>query len=361
MWRCSAKGKRALVEADRWAVEYRDASGRPRRKTGYTDRRATEALAAELQREVDRGNAGIIDQESVNLSEHLGPAIRTHTDAYRIHLQAAGVSDWHLSETMRRLGVLIDDCGFAKLADIGADPVQRWCELKSSEGMGARTRNTYTGSLRAFVRGCVADRRMASDPLATLAKADEATDKRRVRRALTEDELQRLLTIAELRPLAEYGRPVEPKPDAFRRGKRNTWRRGELTPDNLDECVARARANLKSKNATLLDRLVRAGRERALIYRTLILTGLRRGELAALTWGDLSLDTSSAWLTVRASIAKNRKEDSVPIRADLAAELRAWRTESGNPPHGLHLFRAEGAEPDARTRPRRRRDRPHGR
>ncbi len=323
-------GQRVTKTCAKWYIEYVDASGRPRRKVGYTDKRATEAYAAELQRRVDREKAGIIDSESLNLSKQLGVGIETHIEAYRLHLRTADVSDWHLTETMRRLKVIVETCGFARLVDLKAEPVQKWCELQESEGMSARTRNTYTGSLRAFVRWCVADRRLAADPLVTLGRADETADKRRNRRALSEDELIQLVTVAELRPLAEYGRPAVRKTPSERQGKRDTWCRAALTPGNMAESVARARKSLKD-NPTLIARSERTGHERALIYRTLVLTGLRRGELAALTWGDLSIDTPDAWLTVRAAVAKNRREDAVPVRADLAADLRAWRAECGGP------------------------------
>ncbi len=70
--------------------------------------------------------------------------------------------------------------------------------------------------------------------------------------------------------------------------------------------------------------LARCGLERSLIYKTLLLTGLRHGELAALTWGDLDLGRR-AYITVKAVSAKNRKTEALPLRADLAAELQAWR------------------------------------
>ncbi len=67
------------------------------------------------------------------------------------------------------------------------------------------------------------------------------------------------------------------------------------------------------------------------MYEVLVHTGLRRGELATLAWGDLSLDGPTAWLTVRAENAKNKQEDSLPIRTDLAAKLRAWWHDRGSP------------------------------
>src|SRR5205814_2069559 len=98
--------------------------------------------------------------------------------------------------------------------------------------------------------------RLREHDLDRVPKADQKADPRRTRRALTEDELKRLLVVAATRPLADTR--------TVRRGKRKGEAFAELRP----ETVAR---------------LERVGRERALIYKTLVLTGLRANELRTLT------------------------------------------------------------------------------
>jgi integrase len=71
-------------------------------------------------------------------------------------------------------------------------------------------------------------------------------------------------------------------------------------------------------------RLELLGRERALTYKTLVLTGLRKGELATLTVGQLDLDADPPFLTLDAADEKNREGSTVAIRSDLAADLRQW-------------------------------------
>lgn len=66
-------GRREKRVCPKWYVTFTDATGR--RIPGYTDKRATEAYANELQRGVDRENAGIIDRESVELSQDLSAKI----------------------------------------------------------------------------------------------------------------------------------------------------------------------------------------------------------------------------------------------------------------------------------------------
>ena len=61
-----------------------------------------------------------------------------------------------------------------------------------------------------------------------------------------------------------------------------------------------------------------------LVYKTLVLTGLRRGELASITVGQLDLDADPPSLVLAAADEKNREGSTLPLRADLAADLRAW-------------------------------------
>ena len=193
--------------------------------------------------------------------------------------------------------------------------------------MGARTRNTYRAAAVAFCNWCMETSRLLVNPLAKVAKAAEGTDPRRQRRAMTEDELRRLLDVARRRPLAEYGRLTIRKPkdqtDDPAKRKRNTWTKLPLSADDLDAATDRARQRL-AKNLELVAEMESLGRERALIYKTLVLTGLRKGELASLAVGQLVLDADPAFLVLDAADEKNREGNSIPLRTDLAADLRQW-------------------------------------
>ena len=68
-------------------------------------------------------------------------------------------------------------------------------------------------------------------------------------------------------------------------------------------------------------------RDRALVYRTLVLTGLRRGELASLTIGSLELAAPTPFAVLAAGDEKNGQGSEIPLRADLVAELREWIAE----------------------------------
>lgn len=114
---------------------------------------------------------------------------------------------------------------------------------------------------------------------------------------MDEDELRWLLDVAHRRPLLDAM--------TVRRGKRQ----GE------------AIAGLRTKTRRRLERL---GRERALIYKTLVPTRLRKGELASLTVGQLVLDASTPYLVPKAADEKNREGSTIRLRADPATDLREW-------------------------------------
>ena len=53
-------------------------------------------------------------------------------------------------------------------------------------------------------------------------------------------------------------------------------------------------------------------------------TGHRKGELASVKLRHLDLDAERAFLTLDAQSEKNRQGNSIPLRADLAADLQSW-------------------------------------
>lgn len=93
-----------------------------------------------------------------------------------------------------------------------------------------------------------------------------------------------------------------------RRGKR----RGAVVAELKPETVAR---------------LQTLGRERALIYKTLVLTGLRKNELATLTVGQLDLTSGAAFLQLDAADEKSREGNAIALRDDLTDDLRNWLSD----------------------------------
>jgi len=293
----------------------------------------------------------VLTQAEANVAEHADTPVVEHVEAYVAALarkRGKGarrtVSPEHVANVDRTLRLIVVECGFKRLRDLNRDAVDRWVsrllELPDSAVLdaagavvtparpAARTVNAKLATVTAWANWLVDNKRLAVNPFARLRQSvgvDEADDTRRQRRALTADELDRLLTVARLRPVAQFGRPTVRIVDDARPAKsRATWKRAELTFDTIVDAAERGRARMQPEAAEQFDRL---GRERALIYRVLVTTGLRRGELAALTVGDVLLDAGRPAIVLRGADAKNGKRATLPLRADVAAELGAWIDE----------------------------------
>ena len=147
--------------------------------------------------------------------------------------------------------------------------------------MGPRTRNTYRAAAVAFCNWCVETGRLVVNPF---AKSAEGRRRRRPAPATPGADRRRTS------PLARRGTP----PAAV---GRNDGSPGQ----------AKRRSGCQAAGSETRRRLERLGQERALIYKTLVLTGLRKGELASLTVGQLVLDADPPFLVLDAADEKNRE------------------------------------------------------
>ncbi|MFM7521296.1 MAG: site-specific integrase [Planctomycetota bacterium] len=76
----------------------------------------------------------------------------------------------------------------------------------------------------------------------------------------------------------------------------------------------------------------------AFLLAMLVTTGLRKGELAALTVDDVRLDEARPVVVLPGADAKNGQRATLPLRSDIAEELGRWMTEraerDGGEPRG---------------------------
>ena len=290
-------GARKVKErSTNWFGQYKDANGDRKRVPLCTDKTAARQMLSDMVKDVERGKAGLVDP----YAEHRKETMDAHVEAYTGHLRHKGVSAKHLAETRRRLKAVLTGCEIRTLADLKLEPVERFLSLLADQKASARTRNTYRTSAKAFSKWCLKTRRLGEDPLVSLEAATGPTKRRR--RALTEDELSRLLKTAKERPLIEA--------KLIRRGERK----------------GKAVANVRPEVREQLERL---GHERSLMYKVMVLTGLRRGELAALEARHLHLEGHRPAIKLPGSATKNGEDASLPLREDLAAELAKWVRDTG--------------------------------
>jgi len=324
---------RIMFVSDCWYVRYRDASGRMRRKsTGCRDEQAARKVLADILTDVEKVKSGIITSQEREVANHAATPLAGHLADYLSHLERKHVRGRKVSKAYRRnvkgrLERLLNECSFRRIGDISREAMEEWLSLAEDADLSAATRNEYLISLSAFCNWAVKTGRLANNPVAGIGKADRKSDPRRVRRALTVDEVARLMDAARRRPIAELGRASIPLPPKERCG-RSTWTFEPLTAENLDRCYRDGleRLNEQPDRKAKLEHL---GRQRALFYFLAVSTGLRRKELACLTCGHLHLGAvPTPFIALRPAEAKSGKAANIPLRPDVAAELREYLADS---------------------------------
>src|SRR5690349_21445813 len=89
-------------KCDHWTIQYRDAAGRIRRVKGYKDKAATKQLAAKLEKNIERGEQGLIDPHKAQKARPLAE----HIAEYVADLNAAGRDDLYAYNAEKRLTIL---------------------------------------------------------------------------------------------------------------------------------------------------------------------------------------------------------------------------------------------------------------
>ncbi len=295
----SKDGKaRVLIEAKTYTAKYRD-GGRIVREvsTGCRDEQAARSVLAELERRAELVKAGVMTTSEDEIAGQQSSPLADHFVAFDAALQSKERTKVYRENIRRALDRVAADCGFVRLSDLRRETLENWLVGRIGDDMSARSRNAYQEAMVAFANWCVTSKRLNANPFKGMPKANVNADHRRQRRSMTEPELIRLLDAARSRPRLEA--------QTIRRGKRK----------------GQAVANLQADTAAKLEWI---GRERALIYKTKVLTGLRKGELASLTVRHLDLDGPIPCATLDAGDEKNREGNTLPLRDDLADDLREW-------------------------------------
>ncbi len=315
-WKDPKTGQRK--EGRTWWALYYVGGRRFNESLGTKDRRAAELIAADHMRREELRRAGIVDpfgeSQERPLAEHLTDFEKT--------LRARGVVERYVKDRMKCLRDFVAEAGAGRLADLdGARASARLSSVRAT-GVGARTVNRHRAAMRQFGTWLARTRRVAFDPFEGLKALSEAADRRHVRRALSPEEAERLIEAARTRPLAQ----------------------------------AQARRIHAGVTPAERLRLTRLGETRALIYALALGTGLRRGEIQRLRWGDLDLERLR--VTVPAASAKSRRDQSVPLHPGLAATLRASQpagsapTDAVVPPGAFPAIRTFWADLEAARIPR---------
>ena len=187
---------------------------------------------------------------------------------------AVGITEASIAPVIQRVRDVLTGCGFAlwrDLTDEGAtDAVSVYLgKRREAGGINGTTLNYAARDVRSFCRW-LADRLGREAPLQKLADVENEEADAQRRRELTPDEMRLLITAAAAGPV-----------------------RQGLT-----------------------------GEERAFLYRFSYETGMRPGQVRALTVADFDLDAETPRVHTHARHVKRRKPHAQILTAELAADLR---------------------------------------
>ena len=132
-------GKRTKKKSRTWHIRYYTPDGARHRVKGYRDRKATETLAAELERRGIRVHAGVVDPTE----EHAKKPLNDHAEDFRRYLAAKGNTPEYVAKILFRLLAVLDGCRFVKIADIQASALVEFLGALRGQGKGVKTANDY--------------------------------------------------------------------------------------------------------------------------------------------------------------------------------------------------------------------------
>ena len=266
-------GKRVKKQSQKWYTKLRYPDGVVRTIPLFHDKVASHQRAAQLHREIELAESGVIDK----FKEHRAKPLGEHLRDYQQALLDKGVTRDYAMLIYGRVETILQVCRFVFLRDVEAAKVQGYIAEAIRAGLSTKSGNHYLAAIKGFFNWMRDDRRMAENPLAHLKAQNAKKDIRRQRRALMLHEIDALLSTT-------------------------------LTGS-------------RHHNMT--------GRERYMLYALALSTGFRAGELSSLLWRSLDLDESEPFITVLAEYAKNGKEATLPLRKEIAGLFRRWYVEEG--------------------------------
>ncbi len=279
----------------KYYLYFRDHSDVRRCLPGFEDRRATLALERRLKTLVGlRVGRSPLDPDMARWMEALPDRIRaklaawdlvdpsrvtacslldTHLDDFEAYLKARGTTAQYVRLTVGRVKKVLDAAKCRTWSDITGSRIQEalgglLTGKTNPRPLGTTTWNYHLGAVRQFCKWMVEERRASESPIAHLRRRRVET--KSPRRALVEEEIQKLLTTTAREP-ERYGM---------------------------------------------------SGAERALAYWLVLESGLRSAEIRSLRRSSFHLDDEQPRLVVEAGYSKRRKTETMFLRPVLVNALR---------------------------------------
>ncbi len=230
------------------------------------DKQVAEKKALEFRQEKEREAAGILEPKALRAAATT--PLTTHLEDYLADLQKrnrTGRNGRGGRQLKMRVTTLLNECKWNVAYNISVDSFIAW---RRRQEKSARTLNHYLQAMVSFLNWLERMGRIKGNPLKFVGKVDERGKLKRTRRALTDDELRRVVAGSD-------------------------WR--------------------------------------GLVYLTAARTGLRQEELRQLIWDDLRLEKEVPHVRVRVVCAKNKTEEQVELVPEICEALKAHRPPDYSP------------------------------
>ncbi|HVT81948.1 MAG TPA: tyrosine-type recombinase/integrase, partial [Phycisphaerae bacterium] len=180
-------------QAKRWRIRFRAPSGKVISRVGYTDKRATEQLAAKLEAAAARGEELLVDQ----FADHNKRPLSRHLEDFLRDLELRGRDDAYRYVLDLRLKKLARECRWTRLCDVTAESFHDW--RRRQVGKSGKTLNDFLDAVRRMMNWAVESKRAARNPVAGMARLPHEPVFKRL--ALQADELRLLFAAA---PIERY-------------------------------------------------------------------------------------------------------------------------------------------------------------
>lgn len=181
----------------KWQIKYVDGDGVTRQmSSGTTDKRAAQQIAAKLESEAMLQQKGVISREHATQIRSNRQRIQTHIDDYLADAEERGQDPRHLLQKRRNLLGFVAASKVSRLEEITPANVRTYLGDLQRQGLGGRTRAIHLTVIKAFLNWCFQQGRIGWNKITTAAVPKPDETPRRRRRALTHDEIGRLLAVA---------------------------------------------------------------------------------------------------------------------------------------------------------------------
>lgn len=220
VFRRTYKNKRGTTKTvQNWTVDFVDHTNISRRVTAFSDRSASIELERCLKKLVALRMSGVgPDAEMSRFLETCPVEIKNplikwgvltgqratarkplpqHISDWEKSMEARGNCSRHIRYSITNVQRVTASLNWRHISDFSVSDLNNWIADQKTEGMSAQTINHYLRAVKGFCGWLVKEKRITENPVTHLPILNVKTDRRVERRALTVDEIGGLLAATE--------------------------------------------------------------------------------------------------------------------------------------------------------------------